>query len=127
MTPQILIVEDDDVQRSLWRRILGRYDTTLCANGMEALDEDWTQYDLVILDYLLPGMTGGQVLERAVRQYAAAMPPVIVFTALDQRCISHLIDPDRNVLVQQKVGTPETVRKGLIRIVERALANRRTQ
>jgi DNA-binding response OmpR family regulator len=77
----ILIVEDAADLAEVIRRELAasNYEVQVCADGLEAVDriQRW-QPDLVILDWMLPGIDGIEVLRRT-RQYSAA--PVLMLTA----------------------------------------------
>ena len=75
----ILLVEDEDVVRSLARRVLERcgYTVLACANGSEAieLDErDSRQIDLLLTDVVMPGLRGPEVAARV----AATRPAIEV-------------------------------------------------
>lgn len=59
----ILLVDDDEVVRSVVRRMLERsgYTVALCSDGLEAVDyyrDHCTEIDLVILDLVMPVMGG---------------------------------------------------------------------
>ena len=64
---KILIVDDDFTQRELLRGFLDKkgYPTLTAANGHEALQLfQREQVQLVLLDHRMPGLAGGEVLER---------------------------------------------------------------
>jgi DNA-binding response OmpR family regulator len=80
---RILIVEDNLTQLELLRSLLNRqgFDTDTCTDGAEGLYRlALGGYDLAILDRMLPGMDGVEVL----RQYRSrgGNCPVILLTAL---------------------------------------------
>ncbi len=66
---RIMVVEIEGGRRQLISEFLGRtYDVTAAANGEEALDLlQKSQFDLVIADRNLPGMSGLRVIEQAQR------------------------------------------------------------
>jgi CheY-like chemotaxis protein len=66
---RIMVVEIEGGRRQLISEFLGRtYDVTAAANGEEALDLlQKSQFDLVIADRNLPGMSGLRVIEQARR------------------------------------------------------------
>ncbi len=66
----ILLVEDDEQSRTALRRLLEQegYKVRTAANGREALDDiEVFRPDLVLLDLLMPGMDGSEVLRRIRR------------------------------------------------------------
>jgi len=86
---RILVVEDEAKVASFVRRALEEesYAVDVCAAGAQGLDLARTGcYDLVVLDLMLPGMSGLEVL-RALRKEQVAVP-VLILTArseLDQK------------------------------------------
>ena len=109
---RVLIIDDTPQQRTLYRLSLARsgIDVVEAESGQSALELDWTQFDVILCDILMPGMTGDEVIRKAAERWGDAMPPVIVFTALDARMIELLIGklPD-NISVYQKAGTIESI------------------
>lgn len=83
---KVLIVDDEkqaltSVQRLLKRR--GIRDVMLCDNGAEAVDLiDRNRFDVVLLDLLMPEMSGIDVLEAAKPRHPDT--EFIVLTALDE-------------------------------------------
>ncbi|MCP4448372.1 MAG: response regulator [Myxococcales bacterium] len=67
---RILIVDDDDdVRDALLDELEIDYDVTAVATGAEALGRlDSERYDAIISDQRMPGMSGVQVLEEALRR-----------------------------------------------------------
>lgn len=78
----ILIVEDEErMSKTLVKGLTNSgYDTVVINDGLNARLEDITQYDLVILDWMLPKFNGIDVLEywRKEKKYTT---PVLMFTA----------------------------------------------
>jgi CheY-like chemotaxis protein len=68
---QILIAEDDIPMAALIRRILPDYKVSTTHNGLEALavGAGLPTCDLLITDYLMPGLTGDQLVGRLRRQH----------------------------------------------------------
>ena len=82
--PCILIVDDDDAIRSLIRVTLTRngYDVREARNGREALDVMRTgASDLVVLDLMMPEVTGWDVLDARAADERLRRIPVIVASA----------------------------------------------
>jgi DNA-binding response OmpR family regulator/tRNA A-37 threonylcarbamoyl transferase component Bud32 len=83
---RILVVDDDDLNRDLLtRRLRARaFDTSAAANGREALRLIANEsFDLVLLDVMMPDMSGIEVLGHLRRRLDAAELPVIMATARD--------------------------------------------
>jgi len=65
--PRILYVEDDEAIAEMYRLGLDRsgYEVTIASTGLRALQLlGERDFDLVLLDVMLPGMDGIEVLER---------------------------------------------------------------
>jgi phosphoserine phosphatase RsbU/P len=92
---KILVVDDDELNRDMLGRRLQRdgYTVQLAANGVEALRLlRSTPFDLVLLDLIMSGLDGFQVLLKMKSDPALREVPVIMLSALDQeggiaRCI----------------------------------------
>lgn len=85
MEPHILIVEDDEgLSRFLELELQHEgYEITRLTNGREALNLAIEQkFDLILLDIMLPGLNGLEVLRR-LNQEQEALTPVILLTARD--------------------------------------------
>lgn len=79
----VLIVEDDENINELLRETLTKegYQCTQAFSGTEArMILSMNQYDLVLLDLMLPGINGEEVLKEVRKQ---GKTPVIVLTAKD--------------------------------------------
>ena len=86
-TPLILVVDDNQDNRDLIRRRLERsgYRVVEAEDGPSGLDIVRQQsIDLVILDVMMPGMSGIEVLQILRRSHTTAELPVIMATAKDQ-------------------------------------------
>ena len=69
--PTVLVVEDEEALVELYVRWLeGEYDVRTAGGGEEALEQFDESVDVVLLDRLMPGMSGDEVLE-AVRERSA--------------------------------------------------------
>ena len=78
----VLVVDDEEFVRLLVAEILERngYRVEMASDGTTALTlMQARRPDLVILDLMMPGLTGWAVLERMRR--AGDMPPVVILTA----------------------------------------------
>ena len=80
----ILVVDDDADIRALIEAVLetAGHEVTLAAEGKEALSKlKRRAYDLVVLDIMMPTMSGYEVLEQIRAMPSRASTPVIVVTA----------------------------------------------
>ena len=83
---RILVVDDTPRNVKLLADLLGvkGYDVITAASGAEALEQVRnTQPDLVLLDVVMPGMTGYEVCRRIRDDPATKRLPVVMVTALD--------------------------------------------
>src|SRR3989442_15886982 len=84
---RLLIVDDNEANRDMLSRRLARrgHAVTVAENGAAALTRVGTEeFDLVLLDVMMPDMDGFEVLERLRRTRSAAELPVIMATARDR-------------------------------------------
>ena len=83
MAAHLLVVEDEEKLARFVELELTHegYDVTKCGNGREALEIALAQdFDLILLDIILPGLNGLEVLRRLQREKST---PVILLTARD--------------------------------------------
>ncbi len=84
MEKNILIVEDDEVLRQLVKHVLVKngYKTVLAADGEEALKlVKERRPDAIILDAMMPGLDGYEVLQALKRDKATNDIPVLMLSA----------------------------------------------
>ncbi len=82
----LLVVDDDEMNRVMLSRLLtrGGYAVTAASDGAAALElVEKHSFDLVLLDILMPGIDGLQVLESLRRTRSVAELPIIMPTAED--------------------------------------------
>jgi CheY-like chemotaxis protein len=101
--PKVLIVEDDADARRLYAIGLNQrgFEVKLAANGAEAVERitGGETPDVILLDWLMPLMDGGEVLNRLGGDPATAVIPVIVISGhpppagLDRRIQCWLTKP----------------------------------
>jgi CheY-like chemotaxis protein len=123
---RVLIIEDNREQRTLYRLVLEASGAACVevANGHDALLLEWPGFDVILCDILMPGMAGDEVIRRAVERWGVAMPPVVVFTALDDRLIAQLAyHLPAWVEVHQKTGSRESVLAALRKAIVDASAH----
>jgi class 3 adenylate cyclase len=113
----ILVVDDNASNRDVLARRLTREGHTVvtAANGSSALDLVAQQdFDIVLLDLIMPEMSGFEVLRRLKASEQTSHIPVIVISALDEidsvvRCIEagaedYLPKPFNPILLRARVG-----------------------
>ena len=85
MSKTILIVDDEpDLCEILSYNLHNAgYDTIVAHSGVEALKEDFKQVDLVLLDVMMPAMSGIEVARRLRQRQDVKAVPIIFLTALD--------------------------------------------
>ncbi|HYV29214.1 MAG TPA: response regulator [Candidatus Eisenbacteria bacterium] len=114
---RLLLADDDAPNRELLCRRLEKlgYHVTECANGLDALElARQQQFDLVLLDLLMPGLDGREVLARMKEDPSLRDTPVIMISALDQvegivRCIElgaedYVAKPFNPVFLRARIG-----------------------
>jgi len=88
---RILVVDDDAVQRSTARKLLetAGFKVDDAADGEAGLGKlrGGAKFDLVLLDYTMPGMDGMQVLTELREAPSTAWLPVIVVTAQEDEAL----------------------------------------
>jgi CheY-like chemotaxis protein/signal transduction histidine kinase/HAMP domain-containing protein len=80
---QLLVVEDDDVQRMAIVELIGKEDvmTTAVATGEEALAGlREKQFDCMVLDLRLPEMDGFELIEKIQKDLGLLDLPIIIYT-----------------------------------------------
>ena len=112
----VLVVDDDKFNRDLLSRQLERqgHVVTTARNGRQALElMQAQQFDLVLLDIMMPEMNGYQVLEHLKADAVLRRIPVIVITAVSDldsvvRCVrlgaeDYLFKPFNQVLLKARL------------------------
>ena len=91
---RVLIADDDLEICSLIKTILGRgpYDLPVCHDGETALArvENDTHYDLLISDFLLPGINGLDLISRVRENPATADLPIVMITGQEPEVMDAL-------------------------------------
>ncbi|GAB4470352.1 MAG: hypothetical protein OHK0037_29020 [Elainellaceae cyanobacterium] len=113
----VLVIDDEAVTRLLMVRCLKDRvaSVTTAESGQEGLDLLQSQpFDLVLLDIIMPGLSGVQILEKIKADPALQSIPVIMISAADDldsvvRCIElgaedYLLKPLNAVLLQARTG-----------------------
>lgn len=136
---EILIVDDNEVNRDMLGRRLKRlgHQITTADSGEAALEMiAGREFDLVLLDVMMPGIDGFETLERIRKAHSRTDLPVIMATAREHRddviralkagANDYVIKPLDFEVVLARVATQITVKKSVDRVLklERALKRR---
>lgn len=93
MPPEVLIIEDDSRSIHLMELILGSqgYGVTVARDGEEglALIRGRRRFDLLVLDLILPGMDGFEILREVRADPQLADAPVVITSARAQATSKH--------------------------------------
>lgn len=114
MSSLILIVDDEYAGRETLQSILESegYQLEMAENGMQAIEKaKRLMPDVILLDIMMPGMTGFEVCERIRNDPQIAEIPIIVLTALDDR---------ESLLTALKAGADDFISKPFDRYELRA-------
>ena len=77
---RILVIDDNEMNRDLLSRRLARrgHDVLVAEDGYRGLEEiEREDLDIVLLDIMMPGIDGFEVLERIRKELTASDLPVI--------------------------------------------------
>jgi DNA-binding response OmpR family regulator len=135
--PLVLVVDDNEMNRDMLARRLQRQncEVVTAENGQLALElVGMRSFDLILLDVMMPGMSGYDVLERLKSDPHLKHIPVIMISAVDDidsvvRCIEmgaedYLFKPFNPVLLKARVSAVLSRRPGVRITVDRTeLAN----
>ena len=118
VTGAILVVDDNELNRDLLSRRLRRdgHVVTVAEHGRAALDRlSKEPFDLVLLDIMMPELTGYEVLEIVKADEALRDIPVVMITAATEeesivRCLTlgaedHLPKPFNPAILRARVGS----------------------
>jgi adenylate cyclase len=116
-TQTVLIVDDSEENRDLLARQVKRfgYETEMAEDGEQALIKlRCGAYDLVLLDIMMPGLNGYQVLERIKLDPILKIIPVIMISAVDDldgvvKCMElgaddYIFKPFKVILLKARVN-----------------------
>jgi CheY-like chemotaxis protein len=114
----VLVVDDDDAIRTLIARVLKRaeYEVAVAANGSEALTHLRTHpFTAVVLDLMMPVMSGFEVLEYLRTHDDAGTPAVVVVSAAGERDLDSIQSPLVRAVLRKPFDLTE-----LLKAVEKA-------
>jgi len=121
----LLLVEDSKLLRHVHQRALVRagYSVVTACDGEEALRSVGEGLpDLILLDMLLPKLSGPEVLSALKNNPVTAQVPVIVLSGLSQKNAGKLIKDGANAYFEKSKLDSDEGWPALLRLVEEALA-----
>ncbi|MDO8607314.1 MAG: SpoIIE family protein phosphatase [Phaeospirillum sp.] len=114
---RVLVADDSQANRDVLVKYLSRegHDVVAVADGLAAVEAVFEQpFDVVLLDMIMPGMNGDEVLKAIKAEPRLRLLPVIMISALDAldsivRCIEagaedYLPKPFNRVLLRARIG-----------------------
>jgi len=107
---RVLVVDDDDAIRTLVARVLirAKYDVGLASNGSEAIAElRANPYRLVVLDLMMPVMSGFELVQYLSTHDDAGHPCVIVVSAAGERDMQKVAAPLVHSVLRKPFDLPE--------------------
>ena len=121
---RILIVDDVEDNRIVLKRQLERngFETTLCEDGVAALAEvSANPPDLVILDWMMPVLSGLDTLKGIREHFDSNQLPVIMCTARDEESsIGVAMDAGANDYVQKPIRMPVLLARVSSQLIRKA-------
>lgn len=124
---RILIVDDVEDNRIVLDRQLRRngFDTSMCEDGVAALAEiSSSPPDLVILDWMMPNLSGLDTLKAIREHHDANALPVIMCTARDEESsIGSAIAAGANDYVQKPIRMPVLLARISAQLIRKSAAD----
>ena len=103
----LLVVDDNEMNRDMLSRRLSRrgHTVTMAENGQIALDLiEQNSFDVILLDIMMPGISGIEVLKTLRQSYSHADLPIIMATAKSEK---------EDMIAALKLGANDYVTKPL--------------
>ena len=127
---KILIVDDSKFNQAILQRILGEDHTlSVAVDGNGALNKAKTEYpDIILLDIVLPGMNGFDVLTELKKNDSTHSIPVIIISAMSKPddevrgltlgAVDYITKPFNEIVVKTRIETQLKILKQM-RIIEK--------
>ena len=118
---KVLVVEDEWINREILGNMLSEeYDVAFAENGQKALDilrEDADSFSLILLDLMMPVMTGEEVLKECRSDSRLSRIPVIVMTQEEDAEVPS-IRAGADDFIKKPYNMPEVVLARCERIID---------
>jgi DNA-binding response OmpR family regulator len=104
MSKTVLIVEDEEAVRELEKFILEQqgYDVMEARDGLEGLAKaEFRKPDLILLDLMMPDVSGGRMFDEMKRHPTTAGIPIVVVTG----------KPDAHEMFDDEIGPDNVIMK----------------
>lgn len=104
MSKRVLIVEDEEAVRELEKFILETqgYEVMEARDGLEGLAKaEFRKPDLILLDLMMPDVSGGRMYDEMMQHPATAGIPIIVVTG----------KPDAHEIFDDQIGPDNVIMK----------------
>ena len=104
MAKTVLIVEDEEAVRELEKFILEQvgYDVMEARDGLEGLTKaEFRRPDLILLDLMMPDVSGGRMFDEMRRHPATSGIPIVVVTG----------KPDAHQIFDDQIGPDNVIMK----------------
>ncbi|HWC14523.1 MAG TPA: response regulator [Actinomycetota bacterium] len=104
MAKTVLIVEDEEAVRELEKFILEQqgYDVMEARDGLEGLTKaEFRKPDVILLDLMMPDVSGGRMFDEMKRNSATKGVPIIVVTG----------KPDAHDIFDDQIGPEDVIMK----------------
>ena len=121
---RLLVIDDNETNRDLLSRQLARYGYAVATagNGREGLERlEKEDYDLILLDVIMPEMDGVETLQQIQADERLATVPVIMLSSLDEvdsavRCIEmgaldYVSKPVQPTLLEARIAAALEIRE----------------
>jgi CheY-like chemotaxis protein len=121
-TLRILHVEDDDAVAGMVKETLEHqgWEVETCAEGTAAMAKitSHTHYDLLLLDYDLPGVNGVQLVQQARRLAHRRAIPIIILSATLDEVAAHMAGADAGLRKPEDISAVADTVARLLRSAE---------
>jgi DNA-binding response OmpR family regulator len=121
---KILVIEDSRLLRTTTERMLTRagYEVITAADGEEGLRVAMeSKPDLVILDMMLPKLSGQEVLQHLRLNASSTSTPVIVLTSLSESNRKKLLSEGASLYFEKSLASADNGSRLLLDAIENLL------